>query len=349
MDVVAQGSTNASGSVSDARRQAEILVSQGDLQGAIAVAAAALREQHLADPDLLAAMVRWRHDAYATLKHQPGPAAWPPAMPDPFPGATGIPSIAAADLTTEILGGAILHHGCLRVNGLVSAEEAARLQRGIDRGLAARDEAHAGRAPADPGWYVPLDMYDMADKRHWVENGGAIWTADCPPMLFDVIELFRKAGVIDRIAEYMGEPPLLSVAKSTLRRVPVTSKTDWHQDGAFLGRETRAVNVWLALSDCGRDAPGLDVVSRRLPYVVQTGTHGAYFDWSVGEGMVSLLEEGGAPVEVPEFAAGDALLFDHLMLHRTGVQPTMTRERWAIESWFFAATDYPMEQVPLLV
>ena len=336
-------------SLAQARQQAETLASQGDLQGAIAVATAALRDQQQADPALLAALVRWRRDGFAALHRQPGPAVWPPSLPDPFPGHTGIPTIAASDLTAEILGGAIQHHGCLRVNGLVSPAEAARLQQGIDRGIEARDDAHAGRTPTAPGWYVPLEMNDMDDKRHWVETGGAVWTADSPPMLYDVIDMFTRSGVIGHIAGYMGEQPLLSVAKSTLRRVPVTSKTDWHQDGSFLGREVRAVNVWLALSPCGRDAPGLDVVGSRLPYVVQTGTHGAYFDWSVGEGMVDLLAEGGAPIEVPEFAAGDALLFDHLMLHRTGVRPTMTRERWAIESWFFAPTDYPMEQIPLVV
>ncbi len=109
------------------------------------------------------------------------------------------------------------------------------------------------------------------------------------------------------------------------------------------------MNVWLALSDCGVDASGLDVVAQRLPYVVQTGSHGAYFDWSVGQGMVDVLAEGGAPVVSPAFKAGDALLFDHLLLHRTGITPAMTKSRWAVESWFFAPSFYPMRQVPLLV
>ena len=43
----------------------------------------------------------------------------------------------------------------------------------------------------------------------------------------------------------------------------------------------------------------------------------------------------------PEFSPGDALLFDHLFLHRTGVAPGMTRERWAIETWFFAPSTLP--------
>jgi hypothetical protein len=38
-----------------------------------------------------------------------------------------------------------------------------------------------------------------------------------------------------------------------------------------------------------------------------------------------------------------------MTLHRTAVDPaTMTGERYAIESWFFAASTYPYEQVPIL-
>jgi hypothetical protein len=130
---------------------------------------------------------------------------------------------------------------------------------------------------------------------------------------------------------------------------PTIEAADWHQDGAFLGADVRTINVWLSLSDCGIEAPGLDVVARRLPYVMQSGTHGACFDWSVGPGMIGLLEQGGVQVVSPEFAAGDALLFDHLMLHRTGIRPGMTKSRWAIESWFFAPSTFPMDQAPIVI
>ena len=41
------------------------------------------------------------------------------------------------------------------------------------------------------------------------------------------------------------------------------------------------------------------------------------------------------------FRAGDALLFDHLLLHRTAVGPGMTRERYAMETWLFAPSVVP--------
>ena len=59
-----------------------------------------------------------------------------------------------------------------------------------------------------------------------------------------------------------------------------------------MGGDIRSLNVWLALSHCGDDAPGLDVVARRLDAVVPTGTDGAWLDWTVGPGMVERVAPG---------------------------------------------------------
>jgi hypothetical protein len=50
----------------------------------------------------------------------------------------------------------------------------------------------------------------------------------------------------------------------------------------------------------------------------------------------------------PVFEPGDVLLFDDLFLHRTAVDPAMTRDRYAIETWFFAPSAYPAGQIPLV-
>jgi hypothetical protein len=161
------------------------------------------------------------------------------------------------------------------------------------------------------------------------------------------MEVVDETGVGDLIATHLGERPALSANKCTLRRVPIDTNTDWHQDGAFLGEGARTIDLWLSLSHCGRDAPGLDIVPRRIDHVVQTGTEGAFFDWSVSPAVVDDVA-GETPVIRPEFAPGDALLFDHLLLHRTAAGPEMTRERYAIETWFFAPSAYPDGQIPLV-
>jgi hypothetical protein len=54
------------------------------------------------------------------------------------------------------------------------------------------------------------------------------------------------------------------------------------------------------------------------------------------------------------------MLFDHFCLHRTAVDPGMTHDRYAIESWFLAPSTYgamsasdgedyaPRDQIPIV-
>ena len=164
--------------------------------------------------------------------------------------------------------------------------------------------------------------------------------------MFDVLDTFEAVGLAASLAEYLGERPVLAAKKWTLRRVPLDITADWHQDGAFLGEGVRAVNVWVTLTHCGDSAPGLDVVGGRLDEIVTTGTEGAWFDWSVGDPVVRKVA-GSTPILRPIFEAGDAMLFDDMFLHRTAVEPDMTHERYAIESWFFAPSHYPTAQIPV--
>ena len=60
-----------------------------------------------------------------------------------------------------------------------------------------------------------------------------------------------------------------------------------------------------------------------------------------------MVAEYGTAIESPLFRAGDAIFFDQLLLHCTGVRPHMTRERYAIEAWHFGGSTFPMRQVPI--
>ena len=147
------------------------------------------------------------------------------------------------------------------------------------------------------------------------------------------------------IRGYLGEPPVISVQKCTLRKVDPDAGRGWHQDGAFMG-DVRALNVWLSLSRCGDEAPGMDIVPRRLDDIVPTGTEGAIFDWSVSP-QVAEEAAGDAGVLRPIFEPGDVLLFDELFLHSTAAEPVDEEEPLAIESWFFGASASPAEYSPL--
>jgi Phytanoyl-CoA dioxygenase (PhyH) len=296
-------------------------------------------------------LVALRHQAFATLPGRPGAERPADVEAEEPPGP--LSPTHPDDLTVAALRRGLAHHGCVLVRGLIPPERAAALADGIDRALDAFDAcADEPRGTAAPPWYAPFEAdtrkYRVGGRRAWVRASGAVWTADSPRMLFELLEVVDATGIGALVGEYFGERPALSANKCTLRRVPADASTNWHQDGAFLGRHVTTLNLWLALSPCGTDAPGLDIVPQRFDEILPTGTDGAIFDWSVSPTLVEEAAGGSDAIVRPEFSPGDALLFDHLFVHRTGISPAMTRDRWAIETWFFAPSTYPDGQIPLV-
>jgi hypothetical protein len=174
-----------------------------------------------------------------------------------------------------------------------------------------------------------------------------VLAADSPLLSFEMLELFRAAGVPRLVADYLGEEPLWSVQKTTLRKAEPAVGGAWHQDGAFMG-DVRSLNLWLSLSRCGDEAPGLDIVPRRLDQLVATGTDEAMLSYQVSQRKAEEAA-GDAGIVRPIFEPGDALFFDELFLHQTGSDPSMPKPRFAIENWFFGASAFPVEFAPLAV
>lgn len=264
-----------------------------------------------------------------------------------------IPQIAPADLTGESLRRAILRHGSAHVPGLLDADRVQWFRDAIEHVLALRNANTRGTPIKQHGsWVCSLPLPQPQGQslaRNWVAGDGGILACDSPRVLEAIFSTYESLGLDQVLTDYLGERPVLSANKATLRRARLDGKTDWHQDGAFLGTQQgiRAINVWITLTDCGTDAPGMDLVPKRFESIQETGTGGSYFDWAVGPQTVATLS-ADAPVVRPQYRAGDAMFFDDLFLHRTALDETMTRTRHAIESWFFAPTDYPDGQVPLV-
>lgn len=337
--------------MTDVITHADELVADGRPLDAIDVLRLANREAP--DPVLERRLAQVRHAAFAHLDAHSSFDRWPVPVGDlDAEGAACIPEIAATELEAEVVRRNILAHGSVCVRRLLDRDQVATFVAGIDTALAVRDDEPAAGATRhqDQSWYAVLPVPAEQAKllgRHWVAGSGGVLAADSPRLLFELFETYERVGLRQVVTDYLGERPVLSANKCTLRRVPLTASTDWHQDGAFLGRGIRVLNIWVALTDCGVDAPGLDLLPRRLDHIVETGTGGAIFDWAVGPAVVERLA-ADAPVVRPEFRAGDAMLFDEMYLHRTAFERSMVRPRHAIESWFFAPTSYPDGQVPLV-
>ncbi len=302
------------------------------------------------NPKVERELVGMRHRAFESIDRRPGFEQWPVSTADLFGADAQPPEVRAEDLSVELLRSGLVNHGCLIVRGLLRSDHVERLRDDIDAALdAARAHREGESSPATRQWWTPFKPspgYSVGGGRQWIWEQGSVWAVDSPRSLFDLLATFNDVGLDDHIAGYLGERPALSVKKCTLRRVPADTGTNWHQDGAFLGRGLRTLNVWVALSPCGDESPSLDVVPMRMDDIVETGTDGALFDWSVGEGAVDRARRGRSVVR-PRFEAGDAMLFDEMLLHRTGVSPGMTRDRYTIEAWFFAPSSYPEAQIPI--
>jgi hypothetical protein len=330
------------------------------LEGALLEGIDALMDRNRArrDPGIERQLVRVRHEAFFEVDRSSQPRDRPPVAQSDDQREPVSPVISAGELTPETLRSGILQHGSLHVRNVVPEARVTELVAGIDRAFAAAGALTAGasRDETTP-WFSPFSTHpsypkimnrQLGNRRKWVGESGGLWAADSPRMLFELFDTLDDVGLRALISHYLGERPALAVDKCTLRRVGLDTGTDWHQDGAFLGEGIRTVNMWLSLSQCGRDAPGLDIVPKRLDRILETGTEGAQFSWSVGPGVVDRVSTD-APVHRPIFEPGDVLFFDDLFLHRTAIDPTMHRERYAIETWFFAPSAYPDKYVPLVV
>ncbi|MBM3671380.1 MAG: phytanoyl-CoA dioxygenase family protein [Actinobacteria bacterium] len=328
--------------ITRACKLAEALEARGDHRGAIDELTKVNR--HARSDVVDRRLIELRSSAITHLDDSARSESWPPPIEDVFANTVGIPEIAARELSVTALRAGILGHGCLLVRGLVDAATVRSLVESIDHAFTGYD-ASAKTTTAVP----PLA------QRTFVRDAGGVLAVDSPPAFYEIVEAFEGVGLGALIAEYFGEQPVILARKLTMRRVSTRERPhpdwdpvrgpDWHQDGAFMGVDVRSVDVWLSLSDCGQDAPGLDVVPRRFDEIATTGTDGAHFDWSVGHGMVERV--AGNNVVRPVFAPGDALIFDHLLLHRTAIEPSMTKDRYAIEAWFAAPSSYPHDQIPI--
>lgn len=324
------------------------LSSDGDPVGALD---AAIRAHRAApSPELAARLVRLRHAA-ADAYRPPGREPWPPSQVDSFPEAPGaIPEISRSELSGDLMAAAIEHHGSVIVRGLFDADQVTRTRQSV---LAATDAQPDDPDQAAAPDYVPqlgLDVFNSALRKRVARDNG-VWLADAPTALAEVLDDLEAAGVLAAIRHHFGSRPLISLQKSTLRRnQPEYRYTGWHQDGSFLGASTRALNVWVALTPCGGDrpAPGLELVGGRVPTLLAAdgGTGRASID---GFAVHFQAQATGLEVVQPVFEPGDALLFDELMAHRTYLTHEMTRERLALECWFFAASHRPDDYVSLLV
>ena len=336
----------------DRRAEVDELIAAGRLIDAVDLLADLDRSHPDPVDDLR--LVDLRHRAAAELADGPGRDPWPPRYADPFPDVVGrLPEIDATQLSTEVLGGAVAHHGALIVRNVFRADQVERLVDAIETTHGSQADGEDGNgtkaARDETPWYHPFPTTQHNEVlRRMVARQGGTWLADSPASTRVVLSELKACGVTDAIAGHLGERPVFSLQKSTLRRsLPEWNLVAWHQDGSFLDSDVRTMNVWVALSPCGGEhpSPGLEILPTRLPDILPVD--GVMTKHSVSYDLVAELA-ADMPTVVPAFAPGDAILFDEVLLHRTHLTEDMTDIRFALECWFFAPSHPASTYIPLL-
>lgn len=323
------------------------LLLAGDMDAAITLVQQT--DPGLSESDLARIDLQLRNEAFRRRRTDTPHPDWPPAVGPAFDMAAGVPDIDVSELTVQALIDGVRGHGALIVRNFFPAQTCQQLQDMIDEAFTSRDNPEQ----RDPYYFTRLCDVDGHLVSSWWRNisdfvDASVQMPDVPAAATLALAQFSALGVPELVAGYLGEQPALSLEKWTLRRVPPTTGTSWHQDGAFLGQDIHTINLWVTLTDAGETASGLDLVGKRFDHIVATGTPGAHFDWDVSPDVVED-ERGEAEILSPVFKAGDAVFFDHYLLHRTGVKPGMTHDRYALESWFFTPSTFPEKYDGLLV
>lgn len=271
------------------------------------------------------------------------------------PAKCEIPEIDAAELSVDRLRSAVFMHGALIVRNLLSKASVDTLINAADKVVdACADPSGVASAntyfnpPRNLETIMPNKIKELRNTRSFHRDSGSAMCVEAPSVAEALLGLYESLGLKELLHEYLGEPPCLSVKKWVLRRslLPV-AEAGWHQDGAFMGTNLNSINMWIPLNKCGGEtgAPGLDVVPLRLHKIASA--EGAQFDWSVSDSLVNSRFGQSQPLQ-PIFNAGDAFFFDHYYLHRTQFRTDFTKLRYAIETWFFGASSFPKNQIPLV-
>ena len=261
----------------------------------------------------------------------------------------GMPTCSLSDVTPAMVRAAFKDRGCLYIPGAIDAEETSRMRDAVDNAQNSRlDDVPDPRWHHLPRMATSEEAFTMVSVRGWANALGGALGVDSPRAMFLTLDMLERNGLIALAKNYLGEAPVLSASKFMLWRLPGEGpEAGWHQDGRFLGDDIFSLNVWTALSDCGEDAPGMDLVLERLDHYVMPPAD-SVFDWVVSDLQVDEYRERDRVVS-PQFKGGDMLLFDNWLLHRTNRRPGMNITRYAIESWLFAPSAFPKGRIAVTV
>lgn len=254
-----------------------------------------------------------------------GAARHRPVSPDLFTNVTGLPDIRSKNFSSSELAAAVLSHGGLVVRGLYSMEQVERLQ-------------------------------SLAEQEEDSNRGGTGPLGCTPHSLFELLDIYKECGLLEAVTEYLDGEPLMFGERAKLRCHRAgrdkNAAIPWHQDVNFFGRMSFGINCWAAVTHCGRDNPGLEIIpcrtEQRLGWEEANGIAPLNYGRDIPLEQFTELTRRYPPVNVV-LEPGDAVFFDEMTLHKTALRRWQLREQIVTISWFFSASGFPDWGTPLAV
>lgn len=239
---------------------------------------------------------------------------------DLFIGETGIPEIAASDLTAEAIASGVLNHGGLIVRGLYNSDQIEFLK---SASLIERERKL--KAPKSI-----ISSYTFCR----------------------LLKVYEECGLLDSIKEYLGPEAVIVLERARVRYKDnsIAGGLGWHQDGSYFGAKCFALNCWTAITPCGVDNCGLRIIPKRNETRIGWAKEGKaplLYTENI-RSLVRDIAKQNPPID-PVFNAGDAMIFDEMTLHRTFVPEKVTKEQIVSISWFFAKSQIRGYKTPLAI
>jgi hypothetical protein len=239
-------------------------------------------------------------------------AADPPAelhlaAEDLFPDVDGLPDVHLSELTLERLASGVQHHGGMVVRELLTAEQVDALRTQLEDGTLRAKQGGASSAEVDR-------------------------------MVATLVDAYRAQGVFDLVERYLGETPVGFPHRTVVKRNEPSAGLPWHQDASFFGGPCGSLDIWTALTECGRRCPSLWLVPRRMERILDASQTTVDASATVEEEMPQVLD--GVEAVRPVLQPGDAILLDEMTVHRTGTGWKVPSREVAV-TWFFAPSRLP--------
>ena len=224
-------------------------------------------------------------------------------------GGEDLPSIDASRLSGTTIAAGVRTRGAIVVRGLLDESTVASL-----------------RPLADPE-AVQVNVFELTPRAEHMVNALAA--------------IFHSTGLLHVTEQYLGDEPVVLAHRTVVRREENTRGIAWHQDAPFFGgRRWDSLNFWIALSRCGDRCPSLSIVPDRFEEVIDETNTSLRPTEKILATARDRVQRG--QVVQPVLDPGDALLFDELTLHRTGMQKWDVPSREVVRAWFFAASRFPV-------